>query len=156
MLGDYVDADVNGQGCNVRVPRWCSVCFKRMYVLYINSIYSLQFTLCDIAFISPALQLHITNMLMPTKKTHLSCLGLLADLSEVHLQNGTPQLVKVQGRIRSHSIAIPGPRTPRPSQYSGSPEKEYFRAPQRARQASRWKEDWEELEMLVIEATTGF
>ncbi|KAI5992946.1 kinase-like domain-containing protein [Pisolithus albus] len=29
-----------------------------------------------------------------------------------------------------------------------SPEKDYFRAPPRTRQASRWKEDWEELELL--------
>lgn len=30
-----------------------------------------------------------------------------------------------------------------------SPVKDYFRAPPSTRQASRWKEDWEELELLV-------
>lgn len=32
--------------------------------------------------------------------------------------------------------------------FIGSPD-EYFRMPPRVRQASRWKEDWEELELLV-------
>ncbi|KXN81004.1 Serine/threonine-protein kinase gcn2 [Leucoagaricus sp. SymC.cos] len=32
--------------------------------------------------------------------------------------------------------------------FIGSPEMEYFRMPPKARQASRWKEDWEELELL--------
>lgn len=44
------------------------------------------------------------------------------------------------------------PKTPVPNshgQYFGSPEIEYFRMPPRTRQASRWKEDWEELELLV-------
>jgi hypothetical protein len=30
-----------------------------------------------------------------------------------------------------------------------SPEMDFFRRPERPRQASRWKEDWEELELLV-------
>jgi hypothetical protein len=98
--------------------------------------------------ISPALQQHVTNMLLPTKKTHVSCLGLLADLSEMSSHNETTQL----GRTRAQSIAVSGPKTPRAStanNYGNSPEKEFFTAPQRTRQASRWKEDWEELEMLV-------
>lgn len=101
-----------------------------------------------IASISPALQQHATNMLAPTKKAHASCLGLLADLSEMSLRNGTSQ----QGRMRAQSIAVPGPKTPRPSNshnYNSSPENDYFRIPPRTRQASRWKEDWEELELLV-------
>lgn len=32
--------------------------------------------------------------------------------------------------------------------FIGSPD-EYFRMPPRVRQASRWKEDWDELELLV-------
>lgn len=36
----------------------------------------------------------------------------------------------------------------------GSPEMEYFRVPLRARQTSRWKEDWEELELLVRDLQT--
>jgi hypothetical protein len=41
-------------------------------------------------------------------------------------------------------------RTPVPHAYASSPEIDYFRAPiMRRQQASRWKEDWEELELLV-------
>ena len=99
-----------------------------------------------IASISPTLQQHVTNMLSPTKKTHVSCLGLLADITDVN--DGATQ----QGRTRAQSIALSGPKTPRASaanNYSSSPEQEYFLAPSRTRHASRWKEDWEELEMLV-------
>ncbi|KAG2126151.1 kinase-like domain-containing protein [Suillus cothurnatus] len=39
-------------------------------------------------------------------------------------------------------------RTPKPNGHSGSPENDYFRIPQRTAPASRWKEDWEELELL--------
>jgi len=61
------------------------------------------------------------------------------------------------GRTRSQSIVLSGPKTPGPktprasvaNNYSSSPEIEYFVPPARTRQASRWKEDWEELEMLV-------
>ena len=50
------------------------------------------------------------------------------------------------------SIPI-GPRTPLGNShiYGTSPENDYFRAPPRTRHASRWKEDWEELELLVIQ-----
>jgi eukaryotic translation initiation factor 2-alpha kinase 4 len=42
------------------------------------------------------------------------------------------------------------PKTPVPQSYGSSPEVDYFRAPiQRRQQTSRWKEDWEELELLV-------
>ena len=42
------------------------------------------------------------------------------------------------------------PRTPVPQPYGSSPEVDYFRAPiERRQQVSRWKEDWEELELLV-------
>jgi hypothetical protein len=42
------------------------------------------------------------------------------------------------------------PRTPVPQAYGSSPEVDYFRAAiQRRQQASRWKEDWEVLELLV-------
>jgi translation initiation factor 2-alpha kinase 4 len=87
-------------------------------------------------------------MLLPTKKTHMSCLGLLANLADMSLQSGTTQ----HQRVRSQSIAVSGPKTPRAStatNYSSSPEIEYFTPLQKTRQASRWKEDWEELEMLV-------
>ncbi|EKM74744.1 hypothetical protein AGABI1DRAFT_109872 [Agaricus bisporus var. burnettii JB137-S8] len=48
---------------------------------------------------------------------------------------------------RSHldqTTPVPNPNAP----YFGSPELEYFRMPPKTRQASRWKEDWEELELL--------
>jgi translation initiation factor 2-alpha kinase 4 len=49
---------------------------------------------------------------------------------------------------------VEDPKTPVPTprvhgHFTGSPEIEYFRLPPKTRQASRWKEDWEELELLV-------
>jgi len=42
------------------------------------------------------------------------------------------------------------PRTPVPQPYGSSPEVDYFRVSiERRQQVSRWKEDWEELELLV-------
>ncbi|KAJ6593628.1 kinase-like domain-containing protein [Mycena capillaripes] len=89
---------------------------------------------------SPNLQRHAMNMLFPSKKNHLSCLSLLADLAEA-------PLTAAVSVTKSPSIPSYEPKTPMPGKY-GSPEIEYFRAPQRDRQASRWKEDWEELELL--------
>lgn len=41
-------------------------------------------------------------------------------------------------------------RTPMQPNYNNSPEMEYFKTALSARQrTSRWKEDWEELELLV-------
>ena len=46
------------------------------------------------------------------------------------------------------------PRTLVSRHYSSSPEIDYFRAPPpNRRQTSRWKEDWEELELLVRSIT---
>ncbi|KAJ7163895.1 kinase-like domain-containing protein [Mycena crocata] len=90
---------------------------------------------------SPNLQQHVLNMLFPSKRNHLSCLSLLADFAEAPLSTG----VSV---AKSPSVSTFGEnRTPIPGKY-GSPEVEFFRMPQRDRQASRWKEDWEELELL--------
>jgi hypothetical protein len=36
-----------------------------------------------------------------------------------------------------------------PRDLGTSPEADYFRTPQSVRHTSRWKEDWEELELLV-------
>ncbi|KAF9445879.1 Serine/threonine-protein kinase [Macrolepiota fuliginosa MF-IS2] len=54
---------------------------------------------------------------------------------------------------RSPTLHFHDPKTPVPNphvhgHFIGSPEIEYFRMPPRTRQASRWKEDWEELELL--------
>ncbi|KAG7440064.1 Serine/threonine-protein kinase [Guyanagaster necrorhizus] len=87
--------------------------------------------------IPPAFQSHAMNMLVPPKKSHINCLTLLADLAESSLHRTR----------RSLSISMPEPKTPLHASVSGSPEFDYFRGPT-YRQASRWKEDWEELELL--------
>ncbi|KAJ7749951.1 hypothetical protein B0H16DRAFT_1675473 [Mycena metata] len=97
------------------------------------------------ANISPNLQRHALSMLVPTKKNGVSCLSLLADLAEAPLITALP-LQRSLGSPEAPAVVFE-PKTPIPGKY-GSPELEYFRAPQRDRQTSRWKEDWEELEML--------
>ncbi|KAJ7760657.1 kinase-like domain-containing protein [Mycena maculata] len=89
---------------------------------------------------SPNLQRHALSMLFPSKKNHLSCLSLLADLAEAPLTTGI-------AIAKSPLVSTYDLKTPMPGNH-GSPEIEYFRAPQRDRQSSRWKEDWEELELL--------
>ena len=54
--------------------------------------------------------------------------------------------------LYSYLLSLPLPpdlRTPKPNGFSGSPQKDYFQVHQRVAPASRWKEDWEELELLV-------
>ena len=69
--------------------------------------------------------------------------------SQVHfscIHAGRRLLRKSVGTART-----PGPKTPmwHPN-INGSPETDYFLVPPpRAKHASRWKEDWEELELLV-------
>ncbi|KAF8839726.1 Serine/threonine-protein kinase [Paxillus ammoniavirescens] len=94
------------------------------------------------ASITPVLQVTGLNMLSTGRKSHVTCLSLLADLASISVSSPT--------RTLSPSIPIAGPRTPigNGNNYGTSPENEYFRAPPRTRQASRWKEDWEELELL--------
>ena len=94
------------------------------------------------ASISPTLQVTGLNMLSSSKKSQMSCLSLLADLASMSLTST---------RVNTPAIPVPVPRTPIPhrSNYGTSPEKDYHLVTPRARQASRWKEDWEELELLV-------
>lgn len=105
-------------------------------------------------------------MLIQNKK-HVSCLSLLADLKGFSLELAQPRTpaIPIPGRIGfllsdsdaqawtlagSASMRTPGPKTPMYHPPNGSPETEYFRAPPpRTRHTSRWKEDWEELELLV-------
>ncbi|EKM52933.1 uncharacterized protein PHACADRAFT_259100 [Phanerochaete carnosa HHB-10118-sp] len=94
--------------------------------------------------ISQSMQQHVLAMLAPTKK-HVSPHSLLASMAGVALSNA----------MRTPSIAINGnghgPKTPHAiTNYSGSPESDYFNKTiaVRPRHASRWKEDWEELELL--------
>lgn len=92
------------------------------------------------ASVSPALARHATTMLVPSRKSHVSCLTLLGDLAETSLQV-----------TATRTPAIPmsaDPRTPMPVKEGGSPDLGYFRGPPRQWQTSRWKEDWEELELL--------
>ncbi|RPD79604.1 Serine/threonine-protein kinase [Lentinus tigrinus ALCF2SS1-7] len=80
-------------------------------------------------------------MVSPTKKSNVTCQSLLGDIA-------SPRLVPVQNR--TPTIPFTGPRTPMVNGFAvGSPETDYFRMPPpTARHASRWKEDWEELEIL--------
>ncbi|KAK0506828.1 kinase-like domain-containing protein, partial [Armillaria luteobubalina] len=94
--------------------------------------------------IPPALQKHAMNMLVPPKKSHITCLTLLANLAETSLHRTQ----------RSLSISMSEPKTPVYAAVSGSPEFDYFRGPM-FRQASRWKEDWEELELLLGKGAFG-
>jgi len=99
------------------------------------------------------------NMLLPSKKNHVSCLSLLADLAETSLQGPTRSpMIPIYGimtfGLSNSIIVLTTPldlKTPMISNYAHSPEMEYFRVPQRTNQASRWKEDWEELELLVCD-----
>ncbi|KAJ7432513.1 kinase-like domain-containing protein [Mycena galericulata] len=89
---------------------------------------------------SPNLQRHVLSMLFPSKKNHVSCLSLLADLAEAPLSTGIS--IAKSPLVSTFDLKTPMPRI------HGSPEMEFFRGPQRDRQSSRWKEDWEELELL--------
>lgn len=91
--------------------------------------------------LSSTLQTCTLNMLSTSKKSNVTCLSLLADLASMPMTSPT--------RMNTPSIPI-GPRTPLGNShiYGTSPEKDYFRATPRTRHASRWKEDWEELELL--------
>ncbi|KAG2137935.1 kinase-like domain-containing protein [Suillus clintonianus] len=94
------------------------------------------------AALSPTLQTCALNMLVHAKK--VSCLSLLAELaSAAPLQS--PRRIGSPTAIPFLSTDL---RTPKPNGDFGSPEKDYFRVPQRTAPASRWKEDWEELELL--------
>lgn len=80
-------------------------------------------------------------------KKPVSCFSLLAELAGVAFSNG----------LRSPSIPFAGPKTPMVTQFNGSPESDYFHAPPPPRvRHSRWKEDWEELELLVRATTCVF
>ncbi|KAG1849257.1 kinase-like domain-containing protein [Suillus subluteus] len=94
------------------------------------------------AALSPTLRTCALNMLMHAKK--VSCLSLLAELaSAVPLQS--PRRIGIPTTIPFINTDL---RSPKPNGYFGSPENDYFRIPQRTAPASRWKEDWEELELL--------
>ncbi|KAF7297638.1 hypothetical protein MKEN_01386800 [Mycena kentingensis (nom. inval.)] len=110
------------------------------------------FTAVRASNMSQPLQRHAMSMLFPAPVTatsskksgnHLSCLSLLADLAEAPLSTA----VAVKSPLVSASFSG-DLKTPVPAR--GSPEFSYFHGqePLRHRQTSRWKEDWEELELL--------
>lgn len=126
----------------------------------------LKFSPIFSASISPMLARQAITMLSPPggKKNAVTCISLLADLAASSLQN-----IRVSSPITTRhtpipynfnnglfcntfyvymiSIQVTDPKTP--INY-GSPESaSYFRMPVHARQTSRWKEDWDELELLV-------
>ncbi|KAI9457648.1 kinase-like domain-containing protein [Lactarius psammicola] len=87
--------------------------------------------------ISPAIQ-RIASSMVSQKRKYTSCATILMELDQISF-------------TKSRVIAIPisDQRTPVPHAYASSPEIDYFRTPiLRRQQASRWKEDWEELELL--------
>ncbi|KAH6903402.1 other/PEK/GCN2 protein kinase [Coprinopsis sp. MPI-PUGE-AT-0042] len=98
--------------------------------------------------ISPVLARQATTMLSPSPKKAVSCMQLLSELAEDKAMNLGPFQTPTPNRATP--IAINDPRTtPVASMYYGSPEIDYMvsRAV-RPKHTSRWKEDWEELELL--------
>ncbi|KAF8345771.1 kinase-like domain-containing protein [Amanita rubescens] len=93
--------------------------------------------------ISPSLAQTARNMIEPPKKNDITCLTLLADLAAASRHNSAP--------IAIVDPTLKTPRLPPPSGYGTSPDSTDYKMMQaqaRPRQASRWKEDWEELELL--------
>ena len=77
------------------------------------------------------------------------------ELAQISFTKSRVAAINISGEFGDldHDCRIdcdPDQRTPVPHAYASSPEIDYFRAPiMRRQQASRWKEDWEELELLV-------
>ena len=119
------------------------------------------------ANISSALANHVLLMLEPPKKVVTSCESLLADpmlqLPASHSPSSSPVTSRAMtfgGRTLNGYGPGTGalePKTPRHHAQMGSPDgTDYFRLgafgvsmAQQRKQTSRWKEDWEELELLV-------
>ncbi|KAI0083455.1 hypothetical protein BDY19DRAFT_998561 [Irpex rosettiformis] len=91
--------------------------------------------------ISSSMQQHIVNMVAPGKKG-FSAGSLLVSLAGIPIADST----------RTPTIPINGngytPNTPIPSNVSGSPPTDYMLYRPATRHASRWKEDWQELEFV--------
>lgn len=86
---------------------------------------------------------HAMNMILPSKKTHSSCLSLLGELAETSLDS------RMTTPARTPSLPVSAnSRTPMPFVHDGSPEGSSYFPPPRTQYISRWKEDWEELELL--------
>ena len=106
-----------------------------------------------LAQIPAALAQHALNMILPSKKNHASCLTLLADLAQTAGRAAVgPQAPRTPAPVPISAGLVPG--TPGPlfvKSEKSSPEAagllSYFQVPRQ--RVSRWKEDWEELEILV-------
>lgn len=120
--------------------------------------------------ISSALANHAILMLEPPKRVSVSCEALLADPLMQGSMSHSPTSSPITARAMTfggRSINAYGngngngglePKTPMHLMPFGSPEGgDYFRMglgmsmsmTQQRKQTSRWKEDWEELELLV-------
>ncbi|KAH9923827.1 uncharacterized protein B0H18DRAFT_1013542 [Fomitopsis serialis] len=97
--------------------------------------------LWECCFDLPHLQQQAVDMLTQSKKHPVSSGSLLANMQ------GALAAIPIPGTLHR---ANPGPKTPMWHPFvNGSPETDYFRMPPpKAKHASRWKEDWEELELL--------
>lgn len=111
------------------------------------------------ASISPLLARQALNMLQPYRKNHVTCLSLLSELTEgtsrtPSISRMIPMSANGMSLLQKLSSSLICPilqdaRTPLPMQF-GSPDPDYFRVSGKVKPASsRWKEDWEELELLV-------
>src|SRR6266576_3530167 len=93
-------------------------------------------------------------MIEPPKKNDITCLTLLADLAAASRHNVRMRTTMTAAKSAPITIVDPTLKTPRlppPSGYGTSPDSmdyKMMQAQARPRQASRWKEDWEELELL--------
>ncbi|PCH37122.1 Serine/threonine-protein kinase [Wolfiporia cocos MD-104 SS10] len=96
--------------------------------------------------ISQQMQYLATSMLVQNKRHPVTCSALVAELQGRPV---SPVLTRSTALAIPASQRTPGPKTPVYQPISGSPDTDYFRAPPpKTRYSSRWKEDWEELELL--------
>ena len=116
------------------------------------------------AEISTFLSTKAAAILSPAKKGSVTCQSLLLDLVSAPcppaVSSRTPTIPFAGSSVPSFNTTISawlmtcllfsGPKTPVVGGFAvGSPEIDYFRMPPpTARHSSRWKEDWEELEIL--------
>ncbi|TDL16229.1 Serine/threonine-protein kinase [Rickenella mellea] len=108
--------------------------------LNVTQIYADARSALQAANLSSSMERQAMNMVLASKKNPTSCLSLLGKMAESSLRSAP----------RSAPISFQGaPNTPIAKSFTSSPEKDYFRPPPtQMRQVSRWKEDWEELELL--------
>ena len=117
------------------------------------------------ASISPLLARQALNMLQPYRKNHVTCLSLLSELAEAPSRSAsigrtmpTSNGMTLRQKFcpRAWYVRILDARSPLSIPF-GSPEFDYFRGSGRVKPASsRWKEDWEELELLVSYSLVPF